>query len=142
MYSYLYKKKRGKELGPLKNIRPTNIITKNYQKTIANHYINSDQRKNWTSSFSQPKLPNRSATDVAWNHKWFAAKTQKENTHEIFITWIDFSSLRARLSSCPVVKDNQISCGTTRKKSGCPADNLIFGIKWYKCNTILILKSN
>ena len=36
-------------------------------------------------------IPNRSTADVAWTHKWLAAKVQKENM-EKFIIGIDFYS--------------------------------------------------
>ena len=42
-------------------------------------------------SQSKSFRPNISTADVAWTHKWHAAKIQKENM-EIFITGIGFSS--------------------------------------------------
>ena len=84
--------KPGKEVGPLKNLRPItllntirkvlSIVTLNRIREKSEEYISPNQ-----SGFR----PNRSTADVAWTHKWLAAKVQKENI-EIFITGIDFSS--------------------------------------------------
>ena len=96
--------KPGKEVGPLKNLRPVtllntirkvlSIITLNRIREKSEKYISHNQ-----SGFR----PNRSTADVAWTHKWLAAKVQKEHI-EIFITGIDFSSAFDTISRSKLLK--------------------------------------
>ena len=84
--------KPGKPKGPPKNLRPItllntirmalSIITLHRIRPCTEEYLSHSQ-----SGFR----PDRSTADVAWAHKWLAAKTKKEDV-EIKITGIDMSS--------------------------------------------------
>ena len=84
--------KPGKPKGPPKNLRPItllntirkalSIITLHRKRPCTEEYLSHSQ-----SGFR----PDRSLADVAWAHKWLAAKTKKEDV-EIKITGIDMSS--------------------------------------------------
>ena len=78
--------KPGKPKGPPKNLntirKALSIITLHRIRPCTEEYLSHRQ-----SGFRQ----DRSTADVAWAHKWLAAKTKKEDV-EIKITGIDMSS--------------------------------------------------
>ena len=84
--------KPGKEIGPLKNMRPISLLN-SIRKVLSIVTLNRIRPKTeeFISNNQSGFRPNRSTADVAWTHKWLAAKVQKEK-EEIFITGIDFSS--------------------------------------------------
>ena len=84
--------KPGKPKGPPKNLRPITLLNtiRKALSTITLHRIRPCTEEYLSHSQSGFR-PHRSTTDVAWAHKWLAAKTKKEDV-EIKITGIDMSS--------------------------------------------------
>ena len=88
--------KPGKPKGPPKNLRPITLLNtiRKALSIITLHRIRPYTEEYMYLSHSQSGFrPDRSTctADVAWAHKWLAAKTKKEDV-EIKITGIDMSS--------------------------------------------------
>ena len=83
--------KPGKPKGPPKNLRPITLLNtiRKALFIITHHRIRPCTE--YLSHSQSGFRPDRSTADVAWAHKWLAAKTKKEDV-EIKITRIDMSS--------------------------------------------------
>ncbi|KAK3797961.1 hypothetical protein RRG08_018765 [Elysia crispata] len=84
--------KPGKPKGPPKNLRPITLLntTRKALSIITLHRIRPHIEEYLSHSQSGFR-PERSTSDVAWTHKWLAAKAKKEDV-EIKITGIDMSA--------------------------------------------------
>ncbi|KAK3773203.1 hypothetical protein RRG08_025869 [Elysia crispata] len=84
--------KPGKPKGPPKNLRPITLLNtiRKTLSTIVLERIRPHVEK-YISHSQSGFRPNRSTADVAWTHKWLAAKTLQEKIN-ITITGIDMSA--------------------------------------------------
>ena len=84
--------KPGKPKGPPKNLRPITVLNtiRKALSIITLHRIRPHIEEYLSHSQSGFR-PERSTSDVAWTHKWLAAKAKKEDV-EIKITGIDMSA--------------------------------------------------
>ena len=84
--------KPGKPKGPPKNLRPITLLNtiRKALSIITLHRIRPNIEEYLSHSQSGFR-PERSTSDVAWTHKWLAAKAKKEDV-EIKITGIDMSA--------------------------------------------------
>ena len=76
--------KPGKPKGPVKNLRPINLLNITIQR------IKPDC-DNYLSSAQSAYRSNQSTADIVWAHRWIAAKIQRENL-KAHITGIDMTS--------------------------------------------------
>ena len=85
--------KPNKPIGPLKNLRPINLL--NVIRKILS-IITLNRIKDKTESYISPSQSayrsNRSTTDIILAHRFICAKTQKYKNTEVKITGIDMSS--------------------------------------------------
>ena len=82
--------KAGKPKGPPKNLRPITLLN-TIRKTLSTIVLERIRQQKSISYSQSGFRPNRSTADVAWTHKWLAAKTLQEKIN-ITITGIDMSA--------------------------------------------------
>lgn len=85
--------KQGKEEGPVKNLRPINLLN-TIRKLFSLTTLNRIQPKvdQYLSQSQSAYRPNRSTGDIIWAHRFLTAKAQLYQYLEIHIIGIDMSS--------------------------------------------------
>ena len=85
--------KPNKEKGPLKNLRPINLLNTS-RKILSIITLNRIQEKveQYLSASQAAYRPKRSTGDIVWAHRFIIGKVQLYQDLEVYITGIDMSS--------------------------------------------------